>query len=89
MPLIWGPHTEPTFDPLATPVSVAATKSMGGGESAWMTFTVHVGVEGPTPAEDTVLGWLSVIYDALAADGWTADLRMEQTATSWRQAQEA
>ena len=50
---------------------------------------VGLDVDGPSPSEATVLDWYGVLYDALEADGWTLELRFEQTSTVHRQIAEA
>jgi hypothetical protein len=59
------------------------------GDNVSLTGQISIGVEGPTPDEATVLDWLEVIYQALKADGWTADLRIEQATVVRRGVEEA
>ncbi|MEU9470412.1 hypothetical protein AB0D78_28110 [Streptomyces avermitilis] len=88
MALQWGTPSEPAFNPLANGVTVTARKDFGDDTSASMTFRIDIGVEGPEPSEETVLGWLDVLHLALKADGWTAALRISETAPSSRQVEE-
>jgi len=88
MPLQWSTPDAPAFNPLVNGVSVAAKKDFGDDTSASLSFRIDLGVEGLDPSEETVLGWLDVIYQALKADGWTADLRISETASSKRQVAE-
>lgn len=89
MALQWGSPSEPAFNPLVNGVTVTAKKEFGDDASASMTFRIGLGVEGPEPSEETVLGWLNVLYAALQADGWTTGLRITETAPSARQVEEA
>lgn len=84
MPLQWSTPTSPSFTH-ATPVLVTAAKSLGSGSSVTMHCQVGLDVDGPSPSEATVLDWYGVLYDALEADGWTLELRFEQTSTVHRQ----
>jgi hypothetical protein len=87
MALQWSSSTTPSF-PHSTPVQVAAQKSLGDGNSVTMSFQVKVGVEGPSPSDETLLEWYGVLYNALETDGWSTDLRFEQTAPVYRQIEE-
>lgn len=84
MPLQWSTSTTPAF-PLSTLVRVSAQKSLGNGSSVMIAFPISLSIEGPAPSDETLLGWYGVLYNALEADGWTADLRFEQAATVIRQ----
>lgn len=88
MALQWSQPSTPDFTTPPT-VDLSAMKALGeSGDNVSMTGRLSIGVEGPTPDEATVLGWLDVVYQALKADGWTADLRIEQTAVVRRSAEE-
>lgn len=89
MALQWSTPSPPEFPVLPASVDVSATKDLGDGNSVFLTAQISIGVEGPTPTEETVLEWLGVLYSALKADGWTADLRFEETAVSRRFVEEA
>lgn len=79
MALQWSQPSTAAFDRLPT-VELSATKLRGDdGDNVSLTGALSLSVEGPTPDEDTVLGYLDVLYRALKADGWDADLRIEQT----------
>ena len=84
MALQWSTPSPPEFPVLPTAVEVSATKDLGDGNSVSLTAQIAIGVEGPPPDESTVLEWLGVLYGALKTDGWTADLRFEETAVSRR-----
>ncbi|MDX2837975.1 hypothetical protein PV377_02975 [Streptomyces ipomoeae] len=68
---------------------MSATKDLGDGASVTLTGQFGIGVEGPAPTDEDVLGWLGVIHSALKADGWTVGLRFEETAVSRRFVEEA
>jgi len=89
MALQWSTPSPPEFPLPPTNVDVSAKKDFGDDTSVSLTAKVSIGVEGPTPTEETVLEWLRVLYDALKADGWTADLRFEETAVARRHVEEA
>jgi hypothetical protein len=87
--LQWSQPSPPAFDRLPT-VELSAIKLLGdSGDNVSLAGTLSLTVEGPTPDEDTVLGYLDVLYRALRADGWDANLRMEQTAVVRRGVEEA
>lgn len=89
MALQWSQPSTPDFT-MPPAVDLSAMKALGEfGDNVSLTGRLSIGVEGPTPDEATVLGWLDVIYQALKADGWTADLRIEQAAVVRRSVEEA
>lgn len=88
MPLQWSTPTAPEFPIAPTSVKVSATKDLGDGTNVSLAGQLALGVEGPEPSEEDVLGWLGVVYDALKTDGWTVGLRFEETAVSRRHIEE-
>jgi hypothetical protein len=83
MALKWTDPTPAVFSH-RTPLLITAQKGIPGG-SAQMSLQASVIVEGPTPTDEDLLSWYGVLHDALKADGWSLDLRFEQTTTVQRQ----
>ncbi|NUO42434.1 MAG: hypothetical protein HOV82_10380 [Streptomyces sp.] len=84
MALKWTNPTPPAFSH-STPLLVSAQKGLPEGGSVSMSLQASVSVEGPTPTDEQVLEWYGVLHQALKADGWSLDLRFEQTTTVQRQ----
>ncbi|MFI2426498.1 hypothetical protein ACH5A7_20780 [Streptomyces sp. NPDC018955] len=83
MALQWTDPTPAAFSH-RTPLLITAQKGLPEG-SAQMSLQASVIVEGPTPTDEDLLAWYGVLHAALKADGWSMDLRFEQTATVQRQ----
>lgn len=89
MALQWSQPSTAAFDRLPT-VELSAIKLRGAdGDNVSLTGRLTLSVEGQTPDEAVILGWLDVVYQALKADGWDADLRIEQTTVVRRGVEEA
>jgi hypothetical protein len=84
MVLQWSTPSAPEFPRPPANVTFSATKDLGDGTSVTMAGQIGIGVEGPTPTDEDVLGWLGLIHGALKADGWAMGLRFEETAVSRR-----
>jgi hypothetical protein len=88
MALQWSSPSPPEFPLPPANVTFSATKDLGDDTSVTLTGQLGFGVEGPTPTDENVLGWLGVIHGALQADGWTG-LRFEETSVSRRFVEES
>lgn len=86
MALQWSTPSSPEFPLPPASVNVSAAKDLGDGSSVTLTGQIGIGVEGPTPTDGDVLGWLGVIHAALTADGWAVGF--EETAVSRRHVEE-
>jgi hypothetical protein len=84
MTLRWSGPTEPAFNPLVDKVHMSAQKDLGDETYVTMSCDFGIGWEGPTPTEEEILGYLGLVYDALDADGWHAQLEFTEKATVTR-----